>query len=125
MVHDQVDDQSHVPRLDRCQHPVEVGHGAELLHHLAIVANVVSVVGVRRIVVRRQPDHVDAQLLQIVQARRDALQVADPIAVRVLKRARIDLVDDRFFPPLGLVPVDPMRRGGRGSGLLGGCRNTG
>ena len=53
--------------LMRCKHAVEVGHGAELPHHLAIVANVVTIVGVRRIIVRRKPDHIDAELLQVIQ----------------------------------------------------------
>ena len=34
-----------------------------------------------------------------VEALRDPAQVADPVAVRVLERARVDLVDDRVLPP--------------------------
>ena len=46
-------------------------------------------------------------------------EVADTIAVGVLEGARVDLVDDGFFPPFGLVAVDEMGRGvSLGRGLL-------
>ena len=108
VVRHQVDDQPHVPLLDARQHRVEVGHGPELRHHLAIVADVVAIVRVGRVEVRAQPDDVHAQLLQVVQPRRDSLQIADAIAVRVLKRSRIDLVDHRLLPPLRLIAVDQL-----------------
>ena len=41
--------------------------------------------------------------LQVVEALGDAVQVADAVAVRVLKAARIDLVDDGVLPPVALV----------------------
>ena len=42
---------------------------------------------------------VDAQIDQVGQPPPDAAQVADAVAVRVLERARIDLVHDRSLPP--------------------------
>jgi hypothetical protein len=38
-------------------------------------------------------------MASIIEARADAFEVADTIAVRVLKRARIDLIYDAAFPP--------------------------
>ena len=53
--------------LDAREHAIEVGHGAEFVHYLAIVADVVAIVGIGRIVVGREPDDVDAELLKVVE----------------------------------------------------------
>ena len=63
----------------------------------AVVAYVVPVVVVRRIVDRIQPDHVDAQILDVVQAGNDSLQIADAVAVAVHETARIDLKYSKAF----------------------------
>ena len=47
----------------------------------------------------RQPDRIDAQRHDMVEPRLDPRQIADPVAVAILERARIDLVDDPAFPP--------------------------
>ena len=99
VVDDEVDDEAHVALLDAGEHGVEVGHGAELFHHLAVVADVVAVVGVGRVEVRAEPDDVDAEVLQVVELGGDAGQVADAVAVRVLEGAGVDLVDDGLLPP--------------------------
>ena len=106
VVDDKVDDQPHVPRLDRREHVVEVGHRAEFFHDLAVVADIVAVIGVGRVVVRREPDYIDAEFLQVVEMLGDAVEVADPVAVRILKASRVDLVDDSFLPPFLLVAVE-------------------
>jgi hypothetical protein len=69
--------------------PIDVGE----------VGDVVAEVGERRRVDRREPGGVGAELDEVVQARLDPGQVADPVAVGVLERARVDLVDDRVAPP--------------------------
>src|SRR5439155_177379 len=38
---------------------------------------------------------------EVVESLRDPPQVADPVAVRILERARVDLVDDGVPPPHG------------------------
>ena len=79
---------------------VHVGQGAELGRDVLVVGDVVAVVVHRRTEHRRHPDHGDAELLQVVQARDDAGQVAHAIAVAIGKAARIDLVHHRVMPPL-------------------------
>ena len=91
--------------LDALQQFVKVGHGAELGHDFAIIANVVTVIGIRRVIVRAQPDDVDAETLYVIELRRDALQISDTVAVRVLERPGIHLIDDGFFPPLRFVAI--------------------
>ena len=78
---------------------VKVSHGAEFHHDVLIIGNVVAVVIVGRPVNGAHPDHIDAQLLQIIQLADDALQIADTVTVAVAERAGIHLVNDTFLPP--------------------------
>ena len=78
---------------------VEVRVGPVLGRDPGVVADVVAEVGERRCVDRSQPDRVDPEPLQVVEAARDPRQIADPVAVGVLEGARVDLVDHGLFPP--------------------------
>ena len=78
-----------VPVLQRAEQRVDV----------AVVGDVVAEVGHRRAVERRQPERVDAQPGQVGEPAAQAGQVADPVAVAVLERAGIDLVDRPAAPP--------------------------
>ena len=102
VVDDEVHHQPDAARVHLREHLVELGHRAELGRDGAVVADVVAVVVLRRGVDRRQPDHVDAEQLQVVQLRRDAGQVTDAVAVAVAEAARVDLVDDGLFPPVAV-----------------------
>ena len=64
-----------------------------------VVGDVVAEVGHRRAVERRQPDRLGAELREVVEARGDAAQVADAVAVGVGEGARVDLVDRPALPP--------------------------
>src|SRR5262245_51857157 len=66
---------------------------------VAIVADVVAEISHWRRVDRRDPDGVDAEPGQVIEPRGNAFQVADTVVVSVLKRARIDLIDNTVFPP--------------------------
>src|SRR6202022_4530914 len=76
-----------------------------------VVADVVSVVVLWRTVEKGDPDHVPAQVGQVIQLADDAAEIADAVAVRVREAARIDLVDHRPLPP--------------GLGAGGGCPDGG
>ena len=65
----------------------------------AVVRDVVAEVAHGRTKERRHPEGVHAKAGQIVHALDDAGQVADAIAVAVLKAARVDLVNDGATPP--------------------------
>jgi hypothetical protein len=82
------------------EHLFPVGQRSELLHDVVIVADVISVVVIRRFVDRRKPDDIDAELLQIVQLLNNSSQIADAVAVAIIEAARINLVDNAFLPPL-------------------------
>src|SRR4029077_8428716 len=74
-------------------------HGPQPRVHRAVVADVVTPVGQRRRIERRQPDSVYAEGRQGTHARPQPRQVPYAVAVRVGEAARIYLVDDRVFPP--------------------------
>src|SRR5205823_7525467 len=66
--------------------------------------NVVAEVGQRRPGEGWEPDRVDAErprgpVVQMVESRDGPLEVADPVAIRVLERPGIDLIEDAFLPP--------------------------
>ena len=68
--------------LERPEHRIDV----------LVVAVVVAVVVLRRD--RRQPEDVDAEFGEVVEAREDAAEIPDSVAVRVGEAARIDLLRD-------------------------------
>ena len=65
-----------------------------------VVRDIVSVVHLGRSADRRQPDHIDAQSLQIVQPFDDSLQISHPASGGVLEALGIDLVGNGGFPPV-------------------------
>ena len=97
----EVDDHPDAAGVGGCQHLVEVGQRAEQRVDVAVVGHVVAGVALRARHERAEPDRVDAELLQGVEAARDARQVADAVARRVREGAGVDLVDDGAAPPLG------------------------
>jgi len=66
-----------------------------------VVGDVVPVVGLWRRIARIQPDPVNAEIDQVVQAGAEAGEVTDAVAVTVGEAADVDLVDDRVAPPRG------------------------
>src|ERR1019366_805060 len=78
---------------------VEVAEGSKSWIDILIVGHVITAVGHRRPVERRQPDSVDAQLGELWQPRSDAAQITHAGAVGVGKAAHVDLIDHSIAPP--------------------------
>ena len=78
---------------------VEVGERAEQRVDGAVVADVVAEVPHRRGKDGGDPDRVDSELRQMLESLRNPVEIADAVAVRVLERPRIDLVDHGSLPP--------------------------
>ena len=83
---------------------VEVVEGPEVRMHAHVVGDVIAPVGVRRRVHRAEPHAVDPEPGDMGEVRGDAGQIADPVAVGVGERPRIDLVQHRVPPPVGHDP---------------------
>ena len=92
------------------EQPVEIAERAEDRIDVAIVRHVVAEILHRRGEERADSQmRVDAEIGDIVEPLGDADEVADAVAIVVLKRARIDLVDHRAAPP---VAIENRLRGG-------------
>ena len=82
--------------------PVEIAERAEYGIDRAVIRHVVAEILHRRDEERRDPDRVDAQFGNVIELARDPVQIADAIIIAVEETARIDLIDHRAAPPLGL-----------------------
>jgi hypothetical protein len=83
----------------RREHAVELPERAEHRIDVLVVRHVIAEVVHRRGVDRRQPERVHAEPGEVVEPLLDPFQVTYAVAVRVLERARIDLIDDGIPPP--------------------------
>ena len=76
-----------------CDQPIEGGEIPEIRVDAAIVADVVAPVVERRRIDGVQPDGVDAErvrcaVIEIVEMRGNAVEIADAVSVRIGKRAQ-------------------------------------
>ena len=69
--------------------------------HSLVVGDIVATVLERGWVVRQEPDRRDAQVLEVVELLRQSGEIADPVAVAVVERTDVQLVDDRVPVPEG------------------------
>ena len=79
---------------------VEISKRAVFWMDVAVVRHVIAKVLLRRLKEWRNPNGVDTQTCDIVQAGCNARQIADAIPVGILKRPWVDLIDNGGFPPL-------------------------
>src|SRR5258708_6559194 len=94
-----VDDDLEVERMGARDQRVEIGQAAERWIDIAIVGDVVAEIRHGRDVERRNPDTVDAERRDVIQLLHDSGQIADAIAVVILKAPGIDLINDGVSPP--------------------------
>jgi len=74
-------------------------HRAVIWRHVAIFGDVIAVVAPRRGEEGQQPDTGHAEIGDIVQLLDQALEVADPVIVRIVEGLDMDLVDHRILVP--------------------------
>ncbi len=103
VVEDHVQDDADVALLALGDEVVHVGEGAVLRVNGLVVGDVVAEVDLGGRVHGRDPDGVDAEGFEVAEALGDAVEVANAVAVGVLKAARVDLVEDGMFPPGAIV----------------------
>src|SRR5262249_35829695 len=68
----------------------------------AVVGDVVALVAQGRRVERQQPQRGDTEVLPVVELLREPGKIPDAVAVAVVERAHVHLVDDRVAVPGGL-----------------------
>src|ERR1043165_1347219 len=99
MVGDEVENDLHPAGLRPRDQRIEIRECAEYRIDVGVVCHIVAEVGHRRGKNRRNPDCIHSELDQIVEPRRDAFEIAYAVAVAILERTRIDLIDDAALPP--------------------------
>ncbi|MPM39399.1 hypothetical protein SDC9_86032 [bioreactor metagenome] len=100
VVHHEVDDDPDAPLVGLRHEAAEIRQGAELGHDVAVVRDVVPAVGQRGGEERRQPQAVDPQPLEVVEAVREPRQIADPVTVGIGEIADHHLVEHGSAEPL-------------------------
>ncbi len=118
VVDDQLGDDLQAPPVRFLDELAEVLERAVVGMDVGVIGDVVAVVAQWRRIEGQQPDGVDAQLLDVVELLRQAGEIADAIAVGVLERLDVHLVDDRVLVPKRVVAhVLALVRGSRVDGF--------
>ncbi len=114
VVGDDVDRDAQPTFVGRGDQRVEVAQGPEQRIDIAGISDVVPAVGHGGPVERREPQGVDAQFGEVVQALAHADEIAGAVTVSVGKTSGINLVEDGTTPPWLIWghPDDSARRPG-------------
>ena len=99
VIHHHLDDHPQTAIVRAVQECLEILESAVAGMNGVIIRDVIAIIAKRRGIKGQQPDGVDAQLLQIIEALRQARKVADAVAVAVIERAHVQLVNDGVFVP--------------------------
>jgi hypothetical protein len=89
---------------------IEIGersiHGIDIF----VIGNVVTEVDLRGREAGRNPDRIHTEILQIIQFRCDAIQIADAVIITVGKTTGINFIEDSVLPPRMFFRVRCARR---------------
>ncbi len=99
MIHNKIQNHANVPLLPFRHQAVEILHRP--VHRIdgLVVRNVVPKIHLGRRKTWRNPNRVHAQLFQIIQFRRNPLQIAHAIIVAVRETPGINFIKHRMLPP--------------------------
>ena len=98
VIGDQVEDYPDATAASLANQSFEGAKIAQLGMDIAVVADIVAPVIERRGIDRGEPNRIDTQrsigaIIQVVQVRGDAVEVADAVTVRIGKAAHVDLIE--------------------------------
>ena len=77
-----------------------VFHSSVVLVNPAVIGNVVSIVILRRLQHRGNPQNINAKLFQVIQFFYNSVDISDSVPVAVVKAFGINLIYNAFFPPV-------------------------
>ncbi len=83
MINNQFRDDTDTAFMSGGDEALDVSQGAVIRMHTAIVRDVVAVIQQRRRIEWQQPDRVDAQISDIIEAGNQAAKVADAIIIPI------------------------------------------
>ena len=107
VVYDQIHNDMLIPLFGLCKEAVHVLHCAEAGVNIVVIGDIISLVGQRGPVDRREPDYVHPQVFEIVEFFDNAGDVSDAVAIRVVETLGIDLISDLVMPPLSFHKQEP------------------
>ena len=79
--------------------PYQIGVRPETRIYLIVVGDVIATILELAAEHRADPDCVESQILDIIQFRADSLQITIAVAIAVLERRRVDVVDGSGIEP--------------------------
>ena len=99
MINDQIHDKLHPALVKTLQNGPKRFHAAVFRCNVHVIRNIIAAVRAGRRIERREPDAVNAELLQIVELLQYPPQIADPVAVSVAEAPGPDLIKNHVLKP--------------------------
>ena len=99
VIDDQIHDKLHPALVQAVQNSPECLHAAVFRCNVHVIRNIIAAVRAGRRIERREPDAVNAELLQIVELLQYPPQIADPVAVSVAEAPGPDLIKNHVLKP--------------------------
>ena len=99
MINDQIHDKLHPALVKALQNGPKRFHAAVFRCNVHVIRNIIAAVRAGRRIERREPDAVNAELLQIVELLQYPPQIADPVAVSVAEAPGPDLIKNHVLKP--------------------------
>src|SRR5205085_10507272 len=85
--------------MRRGQERTEIIEGAEVRINIVVIGDVVTVVAHWRWIKRQKPEGGDAEFLEVIEFLDQPAKIADAVAVAIVKRLDVELVDDGVLVP--------------------------
>src|SRR5436853_7228056 len=89
----------HVALVQSLQQLIEIVECAEYGIDTRVIRNVITEIRHRRWINRTQPNCSDTQRDQVIESLDNSWKIPNAIAIGILKRPGVDLVDGIMFPP--------------------------
>ena len=108
MIHDKIHQDADAAFFCLRDQLLHVLHRSKRRVDIHVIGNIVSVIHHWGCKHRAEPDDIGSQLFYFVKMTDYAFQISDSISVSILKTLRINLVSNRFVPPLFLHCFSPV-----------------
>src|SRR5215813_2683220 len=99
VIDDQLGDHPQASALGVLHEAAKIPHGAEYRVDVAVIGDVVAIVAAGARVEGQQPKRGNAEVVQVIETFGEADEVADAVAVRILERLNMQLIDDDVLEP--------------------------
>jgi hypothetical protein len=109
VIDDQLRDHTQPALMRRGKEGAEVIERSVVRVDVEIIRDVVAVIAQGRRIKREQPDRGHAQFLEIIEFLDQPAEIADAVAVAVVKRLYMQFVNDRVFVPERITSEDIIR----------------